>query len=445
MSDIEQIVDVVVSRQTTAVTQAGFGVMMFLDLHKRFNERAVSYSSLTAMTTAGFEATDKAYIAASQYFAQAPSPTSIIIGRQATADAQVVTYTAAAASGVVYTMAIDDGSGGVETFVHTSTGSDSATTIAAAMETLVNNSGSLAILHNDAAANGTAIITPTTALAAYTLKLSSNITVALTTTESFADALAAVATANKDFYGISTYSHLTADILAVSVFANAGKYIYGFSTANLVDKTTAITDIMGQMQTLNVDRTFSSWDEEAGTGNADATEYPEAAWMGKGFPTAPGSSTWMFKTLKGITVDALTETESINVRNKNGNTYETIGGVAITREGKVASGEYIDVIRGIDWLESRMEERIFGRFVNLPKIPYTNAGIAIIEAEVRAQIQEAVEAGVIDGEQDIIIVSPKISSISATDRANRILPAITFEAKLAGAIHKTTIKGTVTV
>jgi hypothetical protein len=40
MSDIEQIIDVQVSRESTAVTQAGFGVMMFLDLHKRFNERA---------------------------------------------------------------------------------------------------------------------------------------------------------------------------------------------------------------------------------------------------------------------------------------------------------------------------------------------------------------------------------------------------------------------
>jgi predicted exporter len=99
-----------------------------------------------------------------------------------------------------------------------------------------------------------------------------------------------------------------------------------------------------------------------------------------------------------------------------------------------------------------MEERIYSRFVNLPKIPYTNAGIAIIEAEVRAQLQEAVTAGVIDGEQAIIVTVPKISQISVNDRANRIndranriLPAITFEAKLAGAIHKATVRGTVTV
>jgi hypothetical protein len=439
MSDIEQIIDVQVSRESTAVTQAGFGVMMFLDLHKRFNERAAEYSNLAAMVSAGFEVTDKAYLAASVYFGQPISPTKIVIGRQAAADVQVITYLAAAGAGEVYTATIDG-----EVFTYTSTGVETAIVVAAGMEALVNASGTLAVTHDDAAADGTATLTPDVALTPYTLKLSSNITDALTTTETLTDALGLVDAAS-DFYGISAYTHLEADILEVSAYANAGKFIYGYSTANATDKTTALTAIGGQLETLAYDRSFGTWDEEAGVGNNDATEYPEAAWMGDRFPTAPGSSTWMFKTLSGISVDNLTTIESTNLRNKSINTYETIGGVNITREGKVASGEYIDVIRGVDWLESRMEERIYSRFVNLPKIPYTNAGIAIIEAEVRAQLQEAVTAGVIDGEQAIIVTVPKISQISVNDRANRILPAITFEAKLAGAIHKATVRGTVTV
>ena len=439
MSDIEQIIDVQVSRESTAVTQAGFGVMMFLGLHKRFNERAAEYSNLAAMVTAGFEVTDKEYLAASVYFGQPISPTKIVIGRQAASDLQVITYLSAAGAGEVYTLTVDG-----EVFTYTSTGVETAIVVAAGMEALVNASGTLAVTHDDAAADGTATLTADVALAPYTLKMSSNITDALTTTETLTDALGLVDAA-ADFYGISAYTHLEADIIEISVYANAGKFIYGYSTANTVDKTTALTAIGGQLETLAYDRSFGTWDEEAGVGNSDATEYPEAAWMGDRFPSAPGSSTWMFKTLSGISVDNLTSIESTNLRNKSINTYETIGGVNITREGKVASGEYIDVIRGVDWLESRMEERIYSRFVNLPKIPYTNAGIAIIEAEVRAQLQEAVTAGVIDGEQAITVTVPKISEISVTDRANRILPAITFEAKLAGAIHKATVRGTVTV
>lgn len=443
-TDIEQIIDVQISRETTAVTQAGFGVMMFLGLHKRFNERALEFATLADMTSAGFEATDQEFLAASVYFGQPISPTKIIIGRQATDDVQVITYAAAGAAGETYTVTIDDGSGAAETFTHVSAGVETAIVVAAAMEVLINASGTLAVTHDDAAADGSATLTPDVALAPYTLKLSSNITDALSTSETLTTALGLIVNV-ADFYGIAAYTHLEADILEISVFANAGKYIYGYSTANVTDKTTALTAIMGQLQALTADRSFGMWDEEAGVGNGDATEYPEAAWMGDRFPSAPGSSTWMFKSLSGISVDSITGTESTNIRNKNGNTYETIGGVNITREGKMASGEFIDVIRGVDWLESRMEERIFSRFVNLPKIPYTNAGVAIIEAEVRAQLQEAIEAGVIDGEQPIIIVSPKVSEVSANDRANRILPAITFEAKLAGAIHKATVRGTVTV
>ncbi len=446
MSDIEQIIDVQISRETTAVTQAGFGVMMFLDLHKRFNERTKTYVSTAAMILDGFAATDKALIAATSYFGQPVSPTKIVIGRQVADDTQTITYEAAAAAGDTFIVTIDDGSGAAETFTHTAAGIESAIVVAAAMEVLINASGTLAIVHDDIAGDGTATLVPDVAGVAYTFKSTGtkNVTIALTSVETLTVAMAAI-DQDADFYGMASYSHLEADILELDLYSIANKKIYGYSTSNVTDKTTTATAIMGQLKALSSDRSFGMWDEEAGVAATDATEYPEAAWIGNRFPSAPGSSTWMFKTLATISVDSLTTTESINVRGHNGNTYETIGGVNITREGKMASGEFIDVIRGVDWLEARMEERIFSRLANLPKIPYTNAGIAIIEAEIRAQLQEAIEAGVIDGEQAITIVSPKISAISANDRANRILPAITFTAKLAGAIHNATVKGTVTV
>jgi hypothetical protein len=56
--------------------------------------------------------------------------------------------------------------------------------------------------------------------------------------------------------------------------------------------------------------------------------------------------------------------------------YTTRGGVNVTEDGVVASGEYIDIIRGIDWLESRLEVAIFTNLVNKRKIPYDDGGIA---------------------------------------------------------------------
>jgi hypothetical protein len=445
MSDIEQIVNVTISRETTAVTQAGFGVMLFLGKHKNFNENAREYSNLDAVTGDGFGITTPEYLAASVYFGQEVSPTTLMIGRQTTDDVQVLTFTAAGGAGESYILEIGVGSDPVETFTHTSAGAETAAAVATAMTALVNGSGTLALTMDDSAADGTATTTPDVALTPYTLDLGINgISISLSSATTLTDALA---TANQDvdFYGVSAYSHEEADILEVAAWANANKKIHGYSTSNTVDKTTALTDIMGQLQALSYDRSFGLWDAEGGVGQGDATEYAESAWMGDRLPSAPGSSTWMFKTLSGISVDSLTTTESTNIRNKNGNTYETIGGVNITREGKMASGEYIDVIRGVDWLESRMEERVYGRLVNLAKIPYTNAGIAIIEAEIRAQLQEAIAAGVLDGDAGFTVTVPRVSEVSANDRANRILPDITFEARLAGAVHAVIIKGVVSI
>ena len=139
----------------------------------------------------------------------------------------------------------------------------------------------------------------------------------------------------------------------------------------------------------------------------------------------------------------LNPTEVNNIHAKNGNTYESIGGVNITRYGQVAEGEYIDVIRGVDWLDARMTERIYSRFVNSPKIPYTDEGVNIIVAEIRAQLDEAIAAGFISGEKAYVVTVPKVADIAQTEKANRNLPDIEFEATLAGAIHATTIKGRV--
>ena len=443
-TDIEQIVNVTISRQTTAVTQAGFGVMMFLGKHKVFNELSRSYPDSASLITDGFNSTDKEYIAASEYFSQDIAPTSILIGRQETDDLQTRTFGAASAGGEVYTLVAKSGIDAEETFIYTSSGAETAAVVASGMTLLVNASGTLALTMDDTAVDGTATITTDVATVPYTLKLTGAITVALSTTQTFTDAVTAV---NEDgaFYGLSSYSHVAATITELSVWANANKKIYGYSTADAATKLTTVTDTMATLQASSYDRSFGLFGGNAGVDEADATEYPESAWMGNRFPTPPGSSTWMFKTLNGITVDKMSTIESTNIRDKNGNTYETIGGVNITREGKMASGEYIDVIRGVDWLESRMEERIYGRLVNLEKIPYTNAGIAIIENEIRAQLQEGIAAGVLDGERGYTVTVPRISEISANDRANRILPDIKFEAFLAGAIHRTTINGSVSI
>ena len=47
--------------------------------------------------------------------------------------------------------------------------------------------------------------------------------------------------------------------------------------------------------------------------------------------------------------------------------------------------------------------------------------------------------------QPYSVVTPDVSAIDPVDRANRLLPDVTFEATPAGAIHKAVITGAVSI
>ncbi len=199
--------------------------------------------------------------------------------------------------------------------------------------------------------------------------------------------------------------------------------------------------------TAEYDRSFVLYHQ-----NADTT-YPEMAWIAGLFSLDPGTATWKFKQLDGFTASVLTNGQRAAALAKFANLYETYGDVDITHEGTVASSEFIDIIRGIDWLESTMASNIFTILTNSPKIPYTNAGVAAVEGEVRSALDDAITVGVLRASPDDYegqayrVTVKKVSEISVVDRSNRLLPgdAITFDAKVAGAIHKVEIAGTVAV
>ncbi len=83
--------------------------------------------------------------------------------------------------------------------------------------------------------------------------------------------------------------------------------------------------------------------------------------------------------------------------------------------------------------------------MNLPKIPFTDAGIAIIEGEIRAQIADGQGDNFIALDPEPTVTVPKAVDVSSIDRANRLLPDVEFTFRAAGAIHQVDINGVVTV
>lgn len=341
MSQLDQVVDVVITSSTTTVATASFNIPLLMAKFTDWTDsRTRTYTDLDAVLV-DFATTTNVYKIASKLFGQAQKPAQIIVGRVDAADAN------------------------------------------------------------------------------------------------YAASYAAIKAENNTFFGVVAESHLDADVLSLAAAIESDAKIYGVGTQAAAALTTATTDIGSQLKALSYNQTYVIY------GAAADTEWPEAAWMGSQLTYTPGSNTWKFKTLVGVTVDTtLTDTQITNLRNKNINFYIPVGGVNITEEGTMASGRWIDEIVGVFWTEARIQESVFAMLVNKPKIPMTSAGIALVEAQMRSVLTQGVNNGLYSS---FTITTPAIASIPSNQRAQRIAGDFLFNAVLQGAFHKVVIRGVVSI
>lgn len=254
-------------------------------------------------------------------------------------------------------------------------------------------------------------------------------------------ALNAIANENNDWYGVVVDQAMVANFADVASWVETAKKfaIFWITDVNAYDASKS-TDLASVLKLANRNRSAVVW-HAIPTGGAD---YPDAAWMGEGFPYEPGTSTWAYKTLNGVTPDTLLASQETALKGKNCNYYTTVGGVSITQEGKVASGEYIDIIIGTDWIEARLREAVYSALVNNRKIPYDDTGIAMIEGLVKGVLNEAASKGILQADS-IAVTVPKYADIPQADKLARKLPDVKFSALYQGAIHSVTINGTISV
>lgn len=124
------------------------------------------------------------------------------------------------------------------------------------------------------------------------------------TAETIVEAYTAIKETDSDFYFVTAESHTQSDVeaLAATIEAESRIYITSTSAANAVDSGDA-TDVGSVLQALNYNRTAVIY-------TPDDTQYPEAAIVGLQAPKDPGSTTWKFKSVTGVTASDLTTTQS---------------------------------------------------------------------------------------------------------------------------------------
>jgi hypothetical protein len=272
--------------------------------------------------------------------------------------------------------------------------------------------------------------------------------------ENWTQALTAMAAENPAFYGVIVCESVNANQQLIAAWVEANLRLCVLASADATIPSATTSDIAAYCQTNAYKRTGVFYDPLANAGAA-GDDNVDAAMMGQQFPYNPGSQNWAYKTLAGATPWAYSSDTAVSyVLGKNANAYIGVSGVNIVRGGTVGNGSYFDVQWGLDWLQARIQQRVFGALTTNAKIPFTDSGIDVVVSQVKAALQEGVANGILGSPGNNVagqpipaftVSAPLASAVYGANKATRTLPNVVFTAYLQGAINIVQIAGTVTL
>lgn len=426
MSDLDDVVSIILTRESTAVATASFQIPLILATFTNFSERTRTYTSFKGVAE-DFDDGDKVYKMANQFFGQSTVgavPPSIVVGRR---QVDSVIYTPTIADSTIYKVTLN----GVD-YSFTSGAGTTATLIVTGLKAAIGTPVGITV-------GGTTTLTlaPTVPGTPWSVVASTNLVVAETSTETYPDALDAVIESNDTWYLLTADTQDKTIQEALSDRIAAERRIYGLSSSDAVAPTTGVTDIGAKLFAKSAGRTFGVYLPTV------ATEYPECVWAGSQLAYTPGRNDWDFKRGVGATVSKLNATALTNLKAKSLNHYIRKGGVNVFMDGNMFDKTPIDQVRVEDWLYARLQESIYFRITNSLKIPMTNPGLLIVENEIRSVLSQAEANGAID--RGWTVSTPDILSIPANMRAQRTAGVFVFRCRLAGSIRKVEINGFLSV
>jgi hypothetical protein len=449
---LTDIVQVTIQPLARGITRAGFGVPLVVGYHTAYADRYREYTAATALAdlvTDGIPATSQIYKAVRSVVSQNPRVSKVAVGRLTTAyqyDGTLEVIQANPIVGDVYSFTLRSPGGTTTAISYTVQAGDTPTLVAAALNALIT---------------AVADITSTSALGVITfdadntgetfqfegLDVQQLAYTDTTIDSSLATEIGEIDVLYPDWYGIVLADCPSkARNLAVAGYVETKEKIFGALSHDYENVNTGTsTSCCYALNAADYERTYCIVSN-------DQNSHLAGGWMGDRFPIDAGSSTWKFKDVSGTTVDTWTAAQETVVKTSKGNTYTTIAGLPTTAEGTMASGTFIDIVRGRDWLIAQLREEVFSLLRNAPKVPFTDAGVSMVIAAVKSVMARGIARGYLNSGQDAdgnsfdpIVTAPLVADVSTSDKADRILPDVYFEAYLAGAIHSVKIYGVLQV
>lgn len=259
------------------------------------------------------------------------------------------------------------------------------------------------------------------------------------------------------WYALNIPEAVDADHIAVAGYIEGSnnKHLYGVSTQEAgVISSVSTTDIAYLLKQLLYKRTITQYSSNSA--------YSVCSLFGRALTVNyNGNSTvicLMFKQEPGIVAENLTISQVNALESKNCNVFvEYNNNTAIIEKGQVASGDFIDVITGTDWLAITIQTAIYNLlYTSATKIPQTDAGNHLIAVTMESVLIQAVANGLLaPGVWDangfgqlsygdflpkgFYVYAPPIASQLQADREARKSVPFQIAAKLAGAVQSVNV------
>jgi hypothetical protein len=425
MGELDNRVSITVEIADTSATRAGFGIMAIVHEHELGTSRVLTYNDLD-----GLKADFPSYTPVGRYgeifFSQAFKAQTIKVIEVESGD----TYTQALDAAALF----DNDWYAIGTPSH-----DQANQELTAAYALANKKIALNVIDDIVA-----IDTGTTDLGSVLQALTNN------RAATYYSGLAGEELTISDISVVGTVATVTHTAASIALLTGQKVGVWG-SVLN--------TDLNSSWTISAVNSTVEfEFTVPTGTDTTSATDangwakmnLVDSAISGKMLPQDAGSRTWDLQQLSAVTADNLSATAQTNLGGKNINWFTNVAGLNVTGGlkaggggGKLASGRYIDIQRGADWLESNLQIDLFELMVREGgDLGYDALGFQKIESVISIRLNDGLDKGFltpfVSGQysgNNWVIVMPKLASIPQADKTARLLQGIEIFANIRGKIH----------
>lgn len=265
----------------------------------------------------------------------------------------------------------------------------------------------------------------------------------------------------QSWYGLVIPEASDADHEAVAGYVEGAntKHLYGITTQDagtLVPATT--TDISSVLKARAYKKTMVQFSSS----NAYAIASAFGRILTVDYNGSATAISLMYKQEPGVVAEALNVTQVGSVTAKNCNVFVGYdNSTNILQRGVMSSGNFVDEITGTDWLAVTMQNALYNLlYTSTTKVPQTDAGMQLLVTTCDSICAQAVVNGLlapgvwnsggfgalVQGDfmpKGFYTYAPRVATQLQSDRTARKSVPIQVAAKLAGAIHDISVTVTV--